>query len=49
MHGTAEDGGQTHTELAYRIVGRLKPTGTSWDRAILVPIQAVWHIHGMGA
>ncbi|CAN7677453.1 ABC transporter permease [Rhizobium sp. LjRoot254] len=48
MHGTAEEGGQTHTELAYRISGRLKPTGTAWDRAILVPIQAVWHIHGMG-
>jgi putative ABC transport system permease protein len=48
MHGNAEAGGHTHTELAYRVVGRLKPTGTAWDRAILVPIQAVWHIHGMG-
>ncbi|WP_426238479.1 ABC transporter permease [Pararhizobium sp. DWP1-1-3] len=47
MHGTA--GGDTHTELAYRITGRLAPTGTSWDRAILVPIQAVWGLHGMGA
>ncbi len=48
MHGTAEEGGHTHTELAYHVSGRLKPTGTAWDRAILVPIQAVWHIHGMG-
>ncbi|UVC07946.1 ABC transporter permease [Rhizobium sp. TH2] len=48
MHGTMEEGGQTHTELAYHVSGRLKPTGTAWDRAILVPIQAVWHIHGMG-
>jgi len=48
MHGNAEDGGHTHTELAYRVTGRLKPTGTAWDRAILVPIQAVWHIHGLG-
>lgn len=47
MHGTLEEGGHTHTELAYTVVGRLKPTGTAWDRAILVPIQAVWHIHGM--
>ncbi|MDH6266932.1 putative ABC transport system permease protein [Rhizobium sp. SG_E_25_P2] len=47
-HGLAEEGGHTHTELAYTITGRLKPTGTAWDRAILVPIQAVWHIHGMG-
>ena len=48
MHGTAEEGGHTHAELAYRVAGRLKPTGTAWDRAVLVPIQAVWHIHGMG-
>ncbi|WP_454852827.1 ABC transporter permease [Rhizobium binxianense] len=47
MHGAVGEGGHTHTELAYRIAGRLKPTGTAWDRAILVPIQAVWHIHGL--
>lgn len=46
-HGTAETGGHTHTEMAYTAVGRLKETGTAWDRAVLVPIQAVWHIHGM--
>jgi len=49
MHGTIETGGHTHTELAYRVTGRLQPTGTAWDRAILVPIQAVWHIHGLEA
>ncbi|MEI2298466.1 ABC transporter permease [Ensifer sp. MJa1] len=47
MHGSAGEGGHTHGELAYRAVGRLKATGTAWDRAILVPIQAVWDIHGM--
>ncbi|MBY4631748.1 ABC transporter permease [Rhizobium croatiense] len=47
MHGSAEEGGETHTELDYHVAGRLRPTGTAWDRAILVPIQAVWHIHGM--
>ncbi|MBY5366285.1 FtsX-like permease family protein [Rhizobium leguminosarum] len=49
MHGSLEEGGETHTELVYHIAGRLRPTGTTWDRAILVPIQAVWHIHGMQA
>ncbi|PDT13433.1 ABC transporter permease [Rhizobium sp. M1] len=49
MHGSAEEGGETHTELVYHVAGRLRPTGTAWDRAILVPIQAVWHIHGMEA
>ncbi|MBX5146079.1 ABC transporter permease [Rhizobium lentis] len=49
MHGVGEEGGETHTELVYHVAGRLRPTGTGWDRAILVPIQAVWHIHGLEA
>ena len=49
MHGSAEEGGHTHTEIVYHVQGRLKPTGTPWDRAILVPISSVWHIHGMEA
>ncbi|PRX08678.1 UNVERIFIED_ORG: putative ABC transport system permease protein [Martelella mediterranea] len=48
MHGAAETGGHTHTELVYHVSGKAEPTGTPWDRAILVPIQAVWHIHGLG-
>lgn len=48
MHGNANEGGHTHTEIVYRVQGRLKPTGTPWDRAILVPISSVWHIHGLG-
>jgi putative ABC transport system permease protein len=47
MHGTAQEGGHTHTEIAYHVQGRLKSTGTPWDNAILVPIRSVWHIHGM--
>lgn len=48
QHGLAGEGGHTHTELAYTIVGRMAPTGTPWDRAILVPIEGVWRIHGLG-
>lgn len=47
MHGLAEAGGHAHGEIAYRVTGRLRPTGTPWDRAILVPIQAVWHVHAL--
>lgn len=47
MHGTAETGGETHTTIAYKVTGRMAPTGTAWDRAILVPIRAVWQLHGM--
>lgn len=49
MHGAADTGGHTHVELAYTVRGRMAPTGTAWDRAILVPIRAVWQLHGMGA
>lgn len=47
-HGLAGEGGHRHNQIAYTVVGRLAPTGTAWDRAILVPIQAVWHVHGLG-
>lgn len=47
MHGTADQGGHTHTEIVYTVSGRMAPTGTAWDRAILVPIRAVWRLHGM--
>jgi putative ABC transport system permease protein len=29
------------------VVGRLPPTGSPWDRAILVPIEHVWQVHGL--
>jgi putative ABC transport system permease protein len=50
MHGSgaAGDDGEVHAETTYTVVGKLQPTGTAWDKAILVPIQAVWHIHGLG-
>ena len=49
LHGTVETGGHTHDELAYTVAGRAEQTGTPWDRAIFVPIEAVWKIHGMEA
>lgn len=47
MHGTVETGGHAHTEVRYHIAGKMAPTGTAWDRAILVPIRTVWQLHGM--
>ncbi|HEV7249991.1 MAG TPA: ABC transporter permease [Shinella sp.] len=47
MHGLSDIGGETHTEIVYKVSGRMAPTGTAWDRAILVPIRAVWQLHGM--
>ncbi len=50
QHGRIEmpEGGHAHAESPYTVVGRLPRTGTPWDRAILVPIESVWEIHGLG-
>lgn len=36
-----------HADAHLTIVGRLPRTGTPWDRAILVPIETVWQLHGL--
>ncbi len=45
QHGRVGEPGGTHTEITYTVVGRLQPTGTAWDRAVLVPIETVWLAH----
>ena len=46
LHGRLSEGGHVHGAISYEVVGRMKPTGTAWDKAILVPIEAVWLAHG---
>lgn len=46
-HGQLDQGGHAHDQVSYLVTGKLQPTGTPWDRAILVPIQAIWHVHGI--
>ncbi|TNC49905.1 ABC transporter permease [Rubellimicrobium rubrum] len=36
-----------HGGTAYVVVGRMAPTGSPWDRAILVPVEAVWEVHAL--
>lgn len=43
-HGEMADHGG-HEGTAYQVVGRMAPTGSPWDRAILVPVEAVWELH----
>jgi putative ABC transport system permease protein len=49
-----ENGGQAvveeegHNHIDVTVVGRMKPTGTPWDRAIVVPVEYNWFAHGMG-
>lgn len=30
------------------VVGRMQPTGTPWDRAVVLPVEYIWLAHGMG-
>ena len=49
QHGLIEAGeAHHHSESPTKVVGRLPPTGTAWDRAILVAVESVWEIHGLG-
>lgn len=45
FHGAVGQAGEVHAESEYLVVGRMAANGTPWDRAILVPIQAVWDVH----
>ncbi len=47
-HSAAGEAPHVHTGSGLEIVGRLPPTGSPWDRALLVPIEAVWLTHSLG-
>ncbi|MHC0053599.1 FtsX-like permease family protein [Actibacterium sp. D379-3] len=38
---------EAHEGGAMTVVGRMARTGTPWDRSILVPVEAVWEVHGL--
>lgn len=45
-----EAAGETlHDGFGYRVTGRMAPTGSPWDRAILVPVEGIWEVHGLGS
>lgn len=47
-HGTGPDADEdAHGSLSYTVVGRIPETGSPWDRAILVPVESVWSVHGL--
>ncbi|MEM9223284.1 MAG: ABC transporter permease [Pseudomonadota bacterium] len=48
-HGFGEAAEEdAHEGTTYTVVGTMNPTGSPWDRAILVPAEAVWAVHGLG-
>ena len=42
-----EDPSAVEHNAHMEVVGRMHPTGTPWDRAILVPVENVWAVHLM--
>ena len=44
-HGDAADDAAHEDELT--IVGKIPRTGSPWDRAIMVPVESVWAVHGL--
>jgi putative ABC transport system permease protein len=47
VHGHGPVTGEAHDGFGIAIVGRMAPTGTPWDRAILTPVEGVWAVHGL--
>lgn len=43
-----EEAHHHHEGESYLVVGRMPRLGSPWDRAILVPVESVWEIHGLG-
>lgn len=55
-HGHAEEGPKglaivddtAHEHgTEFKIVGKLQPTGTPWDKAIIIPIETMWEQHDL--
>ena len=54
-HGDSEDddhgaGDYAHPDthdIVLTVVGRMKPTGSPWDRAVTIPVELVWDAHGL--
>lgn len=48
MHHDDDAEGEHHEHpVTLTVVGRMKPTGTPWDRAVVVPIELIWRVHGL--
>ncbi len=36
-----------HDGTSFEVVGLMPSTGSPWDRAVIVPIEALWQVHGL--
>jgi putative ABC transport system permease protein len=45
VHGG--DGNLDAHDVTLTVVGRMKPTGSPWDRAVTVPVELIWSLHNL--
>ncbi|GHT95156.1 membrane protein [Betaproteobacteria bacterium] len=46
LHGQfGQEGAHAHDKIIYTVVGMLPKQNNAWDKAILVPIETIWHVH----
>ncbi|GGF66402.1 putative ABC transport system permease protein [Mameliella alba] len=38
---------EAHDGVGIEVVGRMARSGSPWDRAILIPVETVWEVHGL--
>lgn len=38
---------EAHEGVGIEVVGRMARSGSPWDRAILIPVETVWEVHGL--
>ncbi|QOL80943.1 ABC transporter permease family protein [Pseudooceanicola spongiae] len=46
-HGVGDGADHDAHDVDFVVVGRMPLTGTPWDNAVVVPIEAVWGVHGL--
>lgn len=47
-HGAGEEAEHdAHEAFEIEVVGRMARSGSPWDRAILIPVETVWEVHGL--
>ena len=49
LHGHGDFAEDVHGGVPVAVVGRMAPTGSPWDHAILVPVESVWETHGLAS
>lgn len=47
VHAMADEMTAEGHDVEYEIVGRMARTGSPWDRALIVPVEDVWGVHGL--